>query len=263
MVGAIAVTFLLGLAAFSLGSTSRAAESAWGLRHWLLLGAGGLAVTALGWAAFIPADPYYTPTIFGVSNRVNGLAGFGLVLVIYAAVGVIGVLVERLTTPDRGIAALTTLMLTILLGSAYIHVLERHSRLWRTAYDRELVGARRLQATYPTLPRGTTVFTSNYPANETLGVPIFGTNWGLNGMIKLKYDDESLRAYPITEERGLECLAAGIGIGGDEGIEPAEYGTVRFLDLQSGRHATPKTRRDCLAEKSRFPPGPLYLATAY
>jgi hypothetical protein len=257
----VAGTFVLGVVVYALRSP--VAERGWGLRNWLFLGAAGLVVASLGWVMFIPADPYYTPTIFGVSNRINGLAGFGLVLVIYAAFGVAGSVVAEVVKRGRGFAVAITFLLSVMLGAAYVHVIEHHSGIWRSAYARELSGITKLQATFPTLPRGTTIFTSNYPASETLGVPIFDNTWGLNGMVRVRYEDPTLHAYPITEESGLECLASGMAIGRDEGIPLAPYGTARLIDLQTGRNSTPLNRRECTEGVSKYPPGPLYLATAY
>ncbi len=259
----LAGIFFIGAIVYLLRTHMPATEVGWGLRSWLLLGGAGLIVASLGWAVFIPADPYYTPSIFGVSNRINGLAGFGLVLVAYAAFGVSGSVAAELTKRGRGVAIAITFMLSIMLGAAYVHVLERHSRLWRSAYSLELSGIAKLQATFPTLPHNTTIFTSSYPASETLGVPVFDNNWGLNGMVRLRYADSTLRAYPITEERGLECMASGMGVGRDEGIPSATYGTARLVDLQTGKHSIPLNRAECLADVSQYPPGPQYLRTEY
>lgn len=265
-------TMLVGLAAiFAFGfvldfllPSARTARSAWGLRDWLLLGTGGLLVAALGWVIFVPADPYYTPSIFGVTNRVNGLAGFGLVLVVYAAIGIVGSATGQLVNGRSWIAPVTTLALALMLGAAYVHVLERHSRLWSDAYSYERTAIDAFHSTFPTLPHGTTVFAGNYPTNVTLGVTIFTATWDLDGAVKLTYADPTLRAYPITEELPLECLAGGIRVGGEDGgIEAARYGTARLMDLQTGESSRPHSRRECLAQQPEYAPGPLYLTTAY
>jgi hypothetical protein len=265
MLTGLAAIFAVGLSVYFLLPGARPPRSAGGgLRGWLLLGVGGLVVTALGWVIFTPADPYYTPSIFGVTNRVNGLAGFGLVLIVYAALGVVGLLVGQLVKGRTWVAAATTLTLALMLGAAYVHVLERHGRLWREAYSYELTAVERVHGTFPRLPHGTTVFAGNYPTNVTLGVTIFAATWDLDGMVKLTYADPTLRAYPITEEVGLECLANGVRVGGEEGgITIARYGTARLIDLQTGKSSRPVSRRECLARQPEYAPGPLYLATAY
>ena len=255
--------FGVGLVVCLLHPTNLNEQPQWGLRNWLLLGAAGVLVSALGWAMFIPADPYYTPSIFGVTNRVNGVAGIGLVLVAYAALGVVGSLTAAMIKQRRDMAVAITLSLAIALGAAYVHVLERHSGLWRAAYRAELAGAEKLEATFPTLPHETTVFASDYPANETLGVPIFGTTWDLDGLIRLRYGDDTLRAYPITEERGLKCLPQGIVVGREEEVLPAAYGTARLVSLKTGASTTPKTQQECEHDIPKYPAGPLYLTTGY
>jgi hypothetical protein len=260
----LAAIFAVGTAVHLLTPSKRPAASGWGLSSWLLLGAAGLLTAALGWAMFIPADPYYTPSIFGVTNRVNGLAGFGLILLTYAAVGIVGSLCGRVAGRRLAIGAAVTLVLAVALGSAYVHVLERHIRLWRDAYAMEQDGLNRVREAFPRLPHGTTVFTSNYPANVTLGVPVFATTWDLNGMVQVTYADNTVRAYPITEELEIQCRPHGIVAKAGEELEHvAPYGRARLLDLSTGRHLTPRTQRQCVAAKPRFGPGPLYLATAY
>jgi len=264
MLVGLATIFALGLALYFLLPRARIVASASGLRSWLLLGAGGLLVAALGWVIFVPADPYYTPSIFGVTNRVNGLAGFGLVLVVYAALGIVGSITGQLVKKGPWIAPFITLSLALILSAAYVHVLERHSQLWRDAYRYETAALNTVHSAFPQLPHGTTVFAGNYPTNVTLGVTIFAATWDLDGAVKLTYADPTLRAYPVTEELPLECLANGIRVGGDEGgIDTARYGNARLINLQTGENSRPNSQSECLALKPEYAPGPLYLATAY
>jgi hypothetical protein len=128
----------------------------------------------------------------------------------------------------------------------------------------ELTAINRMQESFPQLRHGTTIFASGYPANVTLGVPIFNATWDLNGIVRLKYADNTLRAYPLTEEQRLFCRARGVIVRvGEETTEVAPYGTARFLDLATGANATPRNQQQCIAIKPEYPPGPLYLATSY
>jgi hypothetical protein len=264
MLYALAAIFAIGLGTYLLRPAVRDTGSAWGLRHWLLMGGAGLLLAALGWASFIPADPYYTPSIFGVTNRVNGLAGFGLILLVYAALGIVGFALGRLVNRSSWLAAATTLVLALMLGTSYVHVLERHARLWRTAYEMELTAISMVQKVFPHPHHGTTIFVSDYPANVALGVPVFGATWDLNGIVQLKYGDNTLRAYPVTEEQQLYCRAKGVVVrASGEDTKVAPYGTARFLNLSTGKRVTPRSQRHCLSVKPEYPPGPLYLSTAY
>lgn len=231
---------------------------------WLGLGLGGLAVTFAGWVMFVPADPYYTPSVYGFTNRVNGLAGVGLVLVVYAGLGVVGALVGRVVPAGRRVAAATTLALALVLGVTYMSVLDRHGDAWDAAYRAETAGIARMKSTYPTLPDGTTLFTTNFPANQTLGVPIFSTTWDVDGLVKLEYRNGSLRAFPMLEGGRFVCEAGGIRLTGPgEPDDVVPYGQARLLDVTSGGNANPRNRKECLAWTPSFAPGPTYLKTAY
>jgi hypothetical protein len=239
-------------------------EGGWGLREWLLLAAAGLAVTVLGWAIFIPADPYYTPSVFGITNRVNALAGYGLVIAAYATIGIAVWLATAAWPAARRWAPLATVAFALVLGAAYIHVLERHVGLWQTAYDAQKVAIDRIKREYPRLPPETTLFTSGYPAYQTLGVAIFAATWDVNGMVKLEYDDGTLSGYPVIPGMELVCGPDGVGLRG-EGAPPvtAPYGRARLLDLASGAHSAPRDRRQCEAVAGRYVAGPMYLQGDY
>jgi hypothetical protein len=264
---ALGLMLVAGAAAYLWLPGTRRQDQGWGMRGWLWLAGAGLAITALGWAMFIPADPYYTPSVYGFTNRVNGLAGFGLIVFVYACLGMVGSLVGAVLLGRRYVPALVTVTLAAGLGATYVHVLERHGHIWDAAFRAEKDATARIKAAFPDLPRGTTIFVSDYPAYQTLGVPIFAVAWDLDGRLKLLYGDNSIRAYPITSEMGLSCGKRGFRPQGvdatGEKVAIVRYGTARFLDLSTGNWTMPHDWRQCLAAKERFQPGPLYLTTAY
>jgi hypothetical protein len=237
----------------------------WGMRGWLLLGCGGLVIAACGWVMFIPANPYFTPSVYGVTNRVNGLSGFGLVIAVYAAFGIAGRLLAQLAPRARRLSLVATMALALVLGVAYVHVIERHIRIWNAAFRAEMAGIGEMRTQFRTLPRGSVVFTSDYPAYETLGVPIFSASWDVDGMIKLQYKDGSLSAYPVLPGQHLSCEKAGISVQGAGGLPgvTAPYGSARLLDVHDGEHARPLNMQQCQAVAGRYVPGPLYVSTSY
>lgn len=239
-------------------------EPGWGLKHWILLAAAGLAISVLGWAMFIPADPYYTPSIYGITNRVNALAGFGLVVTGYAAIGIATSLAAILFPRTQRLVPLVVVALGLALGATYLHVVERHSRIWNAAYQAEREGMDRIRHTFPNLPPESMVITSNYPAYQAIGVPIFAAGWDLNGMIKLEYDDGTLSAFPRIEGLETVCHSGAIGVHGSLTPETmVSYGKAHLLDLQTGRHSTPHSRRQCRAAVNRYLPGPMYILPSY
>ncbi len=261
---AVAAVLGLGAGAYLLLPARFAGKPGWGLRQWLLLAAGGLAVAALGWVMFIPADPYYTPSIYGETNRVNGLAAFGLVVLLYGMFGILGAFIGQLRPKLAWVPVGVTMFLAAALLVSYTDVLRRHIGIWDQAFSAERNALIEMQERMPNLPHGTTVFAGAYPANQAPGVPILSTTWDFNGMVKMEYDDDSLSAYPVLPERSLGCRPGGVTLereGEREVIAP--YGTVRLLDLQSGRQAAPQNRRECLRTAGSYVPGPLYLSLTY
>lgn len=268
MLTIVAVILAAGLTLFlwrRRSGTEAATEEAsaargWGLTQWLVLAAAGLAVAILGWAIFIPADPYYTPSVFGITNRVNAAAGYGLVILAYATIGVVVSLVTVALPRLASWVPAVTVALGLLLGLSYVHVLDQHIGIWEDSNKVQQQAISRIKKTYPTLPDGTTLFTSGFPAYYSLGVPIFAANWDENGMIRLEYENENLAAFPMLEGMTVYCGPEGVSLRGP-GAPPnvASYGKVKLLDLGTGKNAAPTSRSQCETVAKSFVPGPLYL----
>jgi hypothetical protein len=235
----------------------------WRLDHWLLLALAGFVVAVLGWVVFIPADPYYTPSVFGITNRVNALAGVGLVILVYGLIGAFCSSIATLWPRARPWVSVTTVACALLLGAAYVHVLERHVRLWNTAADAQGAAIATMKHAIPRMPAETTVFAANYPAYESVGVPIFATTWDVNGMVKLEYDDGTLSGYPVIEGTELRCDPEGVTLASAEPIGPVPYGKALLLNFSTGQNDRPADRRACQAVVSEYVAGPMYLQYAY
>jgi hypothetical protein len=248
------------------GATEAEGESSsrWGLGSWLLLGLAGLAVTALGWAIFIPANVYYTPSLLGFTNRVNTLAGLGLVMLIYAAIGTTCTVVGRRLPVVRPWLPVVIVAFGAVLGASYLHVLRRHIDIWDAAYREERTLIDRVKRAYPTLPPNSVLFTAGYPANYTLGVPIFTATWDINGMLKDEYKDGTLSGYPVFHGNRLVCRKDGVGLAGLEAAPTtARYGAARLFNVTTGKRALPENQAECERELKYFPGGELYMMTQY
>jgi hypothetical protein len=257
---------VLGAGAFAYfaGPAQRGESGGWGLKQWLLLAGAGLALAVCGWVMFIPADPYYTPSVYGYTNRVNALAGLGLVIAIYAVLGVGTTLAAMVVPKARSAVPVVVIALGLILGATYIHVVARHSGIWDEAYRAERVGMDRIKRAFPELPPESVLIAANYPSYQTLGVPIFAASWDLDGMTKFEYGDSTLWAFPRMPGLEPTCRRNGVEVAGDF-MSPvkAPYGKARFIDLQSGRHTVPANRWQCQRAVELYPPGPDYLEYGY
>jgi hypothetical protein len=258
---ALAALFAAGLATYLIRRPRP--EGSWGLREWLILAAVGLGVAILGWVDFIPADPYYTPSLLGGSNRVNAVAGIGLVIIAYSAIGIAVFLATGLLAPLRRWSPAFVVALGVLLGASYVHVLERHSDLWDSSTSYQKRALARIESAFPRLPPDSMLYTTDYPANLSPGVPIFSANWDLNGAVQLEYDDYSLRALPILEGSELVCQAHGVGVAGTQPSEAWPYGRALLVNLANGQHARPADRGQCERQVPAFHPGPGYAQAGY
>lgn len=260
----VALVLVVGLAALRAFPGRFAGKPGWGLPGWLALVVGGLAVAALGWFMFIPADPYYTPSVFGMTNRVNALAGIGLVIAVYGTFGAAGALLGQLRPKTATLALLATLALGTLLGAAYVDVFRRHSTIWDAAFVAEREGLDEIRSRFPSLPPETTVFVAGYPAYQTLGVPIFAVTWDVDGMMKTEYEDGTLWGYPVLAETRLACREGGVQLLGT-GLQTvvAPYGKALLIDLARDRHSWPSARSSCRRVAGGYAPGPLYLSLSY
>lgn len=259
---ALTLLVLLGVLALAVAVALLARRTRPALRPWLLLFAGGVAVTVLGWAPFVPADPYYTPSTLGFTNRVNALAAVGIVMALYALAGMVGTLVGRRPL----VATAVTLVLAVVLGAGYLKVLDRHSDLWVGAFRGEMAAIGQIKHAYPKLPENAVVHTFGYPGYQAPGVPIFAVSWDLRYALKLQYDDVSVGGYPVVEPAGVHCDPTGVTlVGGPQFAEPrtTPYGDAILFDVPTGRHAQPRDVRECRRTLPSFRPGPASLQGDY
>ena len=235
------------------------------LRPWIALLAGGLAVTFVGWVVFVPADPYYTPSVFGFTNRVNALAALGLVMTVYAAAGIVGALAGALRPRTPAVATAVTLVLAGLLGAGYLKVLDRHSDLWVGAFRGQLGALRLIKMQYPELPDDSTLLTFGYPGYQAPGVPIFAVSWDLNAALKLQYDNPSLSGYPIVAPTAVTCRPDGVLPAGGAivGARPIPYGRAILFDVPTGRHDVPRSAAACRQALPAYTPGSPGLSVEY
>ena len=266
--GLLFAVLAAGLLAYMFGRRPVTDTAEWGLREWLLMAGAGLILAALGWAMLIPADPnYYTPNIFGVNNRINALAGIGLVVTIYGGFGVLGALIGRVSPRAVTLGVAVTLTMAAALGLANLHKLRVHTQIWNTAFLAEKNGLRRIHERFPRLAPGTTLFVSGYPANQTQGVTIFSSTWDLEGMVRTIYDDGTLSALPVYEGLRLACGREALRLEGEgpggEVVSEVRYGEARLLDLATARRASPRNRRACRSVVHGFVPGPVSVSASY
>lgn len=196
------------------------------------IGLGALCVAA-GYALFIPAPLHYEPLAPGTTNRMNVLAAVGFVLIVVA--------IARLL--PRPIA----LAVVLLIGAGYVLRVWDDQEGWqRSAHVQERV-LTAVRAAVPDPPAGATIYTFGAPSFVAPGIPSFSLAFDLRAAVRLRYDDESLSAYPV---RGLDVIRCGADrlepAGGTySAVHGARYGEAWFVNVPRRAAVRIETAADC------------------
>jgi hypothetical protein len=253
-----------GLAAWLLAPDGHRLRGA--LAPWLLTGAAGFVTLLAGYLAIFPAT-YGAPLDAGVENRVNMIAAFGYVALIYAAAMIAATLVlERFARPLRWAVAVP-LALAIVVAAGYTAKTRETARYYDQAYtqgQQVLGGISRAYEGQP--PEASITYAFNFETFVAPGIPVFAWVWDMPGALKVHFQDPSIAGFPILPGTNWHCGKEGSGLypmspfGTGVG-EGGPYGRSYFVDVATGRKRRIDNRQDCLEASKEFQPGPLKAGT--
>jgi hypothetical protein len=222
-----------------------------GMALWSSLAVSGLAFALVSYGVYIPASGY-TPVAQGIGNRTNVLAAAGFALFVWSCCRLVGTM-----SPGR-LGRYGAPILAALLAIGYIHADRRDQRDWITATREQQMVLRQLRR-LGRPGRHAHVFVWGPRAFAFTGVPVFFAPYDLEPAFQLLWNDESLRAVPITRYTLARCDIDHVTPRGLDPFDPptAEYGprTV-FVDLRTGRSTRVTTRERCLDWNRRVKPAP-------
>ncbi|MEA2458200.1 MAG: hypothetical protein QOC95_1172 [Thermoleophilaceae bacterium] len=222
------------------------------LRRWLGLTAASLVAIAITYAIFVPGDAKYVPLAPGVYNRVNLVAAPGFALLVCALAGTVAALVAgraRTAGPRTALA----IALVVPVAVSWTARAVDDQQVWRrSAADQERVLSV-LSERLPHPPRGAVVYTFGAPASTAPGVPVFGQSWDLFAAAKVRLNDPTVRAFPVSTGEGVSCTAAGVRV-----LAPGQplYPTTSyraptyFLDVPAGEIVRVTGTRACRSYSS-------------
>jgi hypothetical protein len=235
---ALALLSLTALAAAALRKRLPAGDPARAtLGRWLAIASGGAGLALAAWAVYIPAPSHYSPGASGTANRVNALAGVGLVLCLYACAALVGVLLGKLAerrtpvAPQRA-AALAASLAAVALGAAWLEHGAADSRLWDRAGGDERALLASVQTALPDPPAGATIYTFDQRRAEG-PVPVLDTALDLTSALRLAYDDPTLAGAPLRGAASLTCAPRGLR-SSLQASSPL-YGAVYLVDVGARR----------------------------
>jgi len=251
--GALAV-----LAAAALRPRSRGrAEEAPGIR-WPVVAAVALGALALSWAIFVP-QAFYTPTFRGLEDRVNIVALYPAVVLVWAVLRSAGTLLGR-----NGYRLAVAGAVAVAIGYWIQDFRQQDHWLRSTELQPGVLAAvERADA-----PDGAVVLVFGYPAETARGVPVLDTNYDLKPAARLATSRE-IDTYPVFTGSRIRCSPKGIAIDylatplyqrisvteeGTAKLQP--YSNVVFVAVAGKRHELIRSRPQCLRAVASYKPGP-------
>jgi hypothetical protein len=226
-------------------------------RRWVAVAVVALGALALSWAIYIP-QAFYTPTFRGLEDRVNVLALYPAVVLVWAILRAAGGLVARNGYPVAVAAAIA-----IMIGYAIQD--GRQERDWAEAAEHQEPVLEAVESLSP--PEGALVLTFDHPAETAPGVPVFNASWDLFPAAQLL--GKPIHTYPVFKGASLKCSADSLTVQrlttplyrvihlyqrGTPRTFP--YSQVVFVDAETKRNEVIRSREQCLDALSRYPPGP-------
>lgn len=258
----IALVLGTGVGALRAGRLAGARQAR--LREGVAVVLGGIVLLALAYAVFVPADDFYAPASPNLGDRVNALAMFGYVAVIYGtallAVRLVGVLLRPdVQTPRAGAYAwaVPAVLVAVLLGLG----------AWYTARTRNevdlYVQSARIQRDVlagitqdvPDHPDGTAIYTWDYPVEVAPQLPVFYAN-DLRSALQLKWNQRAITGGPVRDLNALQCTAHGIA---EPVAGPAPYGPhTYFVSINDGRAVPITSQARCERARTKLGLRPVY-----
>jgi hypothetical protein len=217
------------------------AIGAWRRSRWLWAAAGGIAFVVVGYAMLVPGEDFYTPLYPGLGNRVNLMAGIGMIAVALALVAM--VVRARVALP---IAA-------AVLAIGYVVKLRDHSGDYTRSVAIQARELRGLRALVPNPPPGTTIYLRQPTPETAPGISTFSWRWDLSGATQVVYGDGSVSGYPIASRTTLVCEAGSIRPQGN-GLEAfgSQYGHAILVDVGRNRVLGADDPAECRRSVSAF-----------
>lgn len=212
---AVAALGLAHLAAtIVLRRSADAGEVAGALRRWGRLAWAGALVALSAWAVYVPASGHYVPTAIATVNRINALAGIGVVVFTYASAATIGVLFAALarsrirTSPARAGPAVA-IVAGAALSVGYLTRTLADTRTWNAAAREQRHILASVHAALPRPPVGATVYAVD-DLSQVDSVPVLSTTLDLTGALRLSYSSSTLRGVPVGTATRFHCAAQGM-----------------------------------------------------
>jgi hypothetical protein len=220
-------------------------------RRWLEVGGVALALALVGLVGLLPAEHTLTPSNEGFGNRLLVTASLFYPLLYLSAVALIAIGFASLLRRPRWAIPLAAVAFALLAAGMVNRELQRQDD-FSSAWNEEQRIVDRIQRTLPSPQANSVIVSFRHPLALDGGLVSFATDYDLDGALKLRYGDSSIRAHPYLPTT-TRCGPSGMTFTGT--FEPANtlpYGQMYFVDVAREKATPIASQAECSSEAKRL-----------
>jgi hypothetical protein len=247
-VPALAVMVVIVLAVVAASIVRARRDEREPARKWLAVAAASVVLLVLADVTLLGS--FLHPLSGGIDNRGNNFATFAYAPLVFAVVMLIAGLISRSAATAIGVA-----LVTVILAGWVLRVRSDEGE-WRRAAARQRATLASIRSQLPSLPAHATLVAVGYPGQTAPEVPVFEATWDLTGALQLRWNDRTLRGFPVFDDGPVSCGPHAL-----VATQPGSFGTQvlaygRLYVVSPHGHARVSDRSECRRALSVFPLGP-------
>jgi hypothetical protein len=220
-------------------------------RQWALVGGVALALGFVGLVGLLPAEHALTPSNEGFGNRLLVTSSLSFPLVYVSAIALIAIGLAALIRRPGWAIPLAGVGIALLAGGMVNRELQRQDD-FSAAWKEEERIVDRIQRTLPSPKANSTIVSFRHPLIMDGGLVSFATDYDLDGALKLRYGDSTLRAHPYLPGT-TQCGPSGVVFSGTfEPTNTLPYGQMFFVDVSRERATPIADQASCRREFRRL-----------
>jgi hypothetical protein len=204
--------------------------------QWLVVGSTALLLALVALIPLLPAEHALTPANTGFANRLLATSSLFYPLLYVSAVALIAIGIATVIRRPSWILPLAVVGVAVVAVGLIRRELQRQDD-FSSAWTEEQRIVHRIQHVLPSPKHNAVIISFRHPIALDGGLVSFDTDYDLDGALKLRYGDSTIRAHPFIP--GGTCGPDGISFTGV--FEPTNvlpYGQMYFVDV-AHRKATP------------------------
>jgi hypothetical protein len=250
-----AIVVALGLVVLAGGAGAvlalrRPGEPGRAARQWLAVGGVALILALIGLIPLLPAEHALTPANTGFANRLLVTSSLTYPLLYVSAVALIAIGLATLFRRPSWMLPLAIVGMVLATGGLIGRELQRQDD-FSAAWTEQQRIIDRIQHTLPPPQHNSVIISFRHPTALDGGMVSFDTDYDLDGALKLRYGDSTIRAHPYIP--GGSCGPNGVSFTGVfEPTNTLPYGHMYFVDVAGRRAIRIADQAQCSRELRRL-----------